>query len=136
MRRSVTVRAPGKVNLELKVGPRRPDGYHELATVYMAVGLHDEVTVVPADDWSVVVHGAYADRVPTDGSTLGPGAARPLAEEVGVDEPVTVVIHKEIPVAGGMAGGSADAAGALLACDHLWGLGLPRDDLLETAAEL
>ncbi|HEU5000407.1 MAG TPA: 4-(cytidine 5'-diphospho)-2-C-methyl-D-erythritol kinase [Lapillicoccus sp.] len=135
-RRSVTVRAPGKVNLELKVGPRRLDGYHELATVFMAVGLHDEVTVVPADDWSVAVHGPYADRVPTDGSNLALRAARTLAEQVGVDEPVAVVIHKEIPVAGGMAGGSADAAGALLACDHLWGLGLPRDDLLETAAGL
>jgi 4-diphosphocytidyl-2-C-methyl-D-erythritol kinase len=135
-RRSVTVRAPGKVNLELKVGPRRPDGFHELATVFMAVGLHDEVTVVPADDWSVVVHGPYASRVPTDASNLALRAARMLAAQVGVDEPVTVVIHKEIPVSGGMAGGSADAAGTLLACDHLWGLGLPRDDLLETAAEL
>ena len=135
-RRSVTVRAPAKVNLELKVGPLRGDGYHELATVYIAVGLHDEFTVVPSDDWSVVVHGPYADHVPTDGSNLALRAARTLAEQVGVDEPVSVVIHKEIPVAGGMAGGSADAAGALLACDHLWGLGLPRDDLLETAADL
>jgi 4-diphosphocytidyl-2-C-methyl-D-erythritol kinase len=102
----------------------------------MAVGLHDEVTVVPSDEWSVVVHGPYADHVPTDGSNLALRAARSLAEQVGVDEPVSVVIYKEIPVAGGMAGGSADAAGALLACDHLWGLGLRRDDLLETAADL
>jgi 4-diphosphocytidyl-2-C-methyl-D-erythritol kinase len=135
-RRSVTVRVPAKVNLELKVGPRRPDGYHELATVYMAIGLHDEVTVVPADEWSVVASGPYADRVPTDDGNLALKAAHALAGQVGMDEPVSVVIHKEIPVAGGMAGGSADAAGALLACDHLWGLGLPRDDLLDTAATL
>jgi 4-diphosphocytidyl-2-C-methyl-D-erythritol kinase len=135
-RRSVTVRVPAKVNLELKVGPRRPDGYHELSTVYMAVGLHDEVTVVPSDDWSVLVSGPYADRVPRDESNLALRAARALGTQVGVDDPVSVLIHKEIPVAAGLAGGSADAAGALLACDHLWGLGLPRDDLLETAAEL
>ena len=72
----MTVRAPAKVNLELKVGPRRSDGFHELATVYMAVGLHDEVTVVPADDWSVVVHGPYADRVPTDASNRAYSPAR------------------------------------------------------------
>lgn len=132
----MTVRVPAKVNLELKVGPRRSDGFHELATVYMAVGLHDEVTVEPSDDWSVLVTGPYADRVPTDDSNLALRAARALGSQVGVDEPVSVVIHKEIPVSGGMAGGSADAAGALLACHHLWGLGLPRDDLLETAATL
>jgi 4-diphosphocytidyl-2-C-methyl-D-erythritol kinase len=132
----VTVRVPAKVNLELKVGPRRRDGYHELATVYMAVGLHDEVTVVPSDDWSVLVTGPYAARVPKDGTNLALRAARALGSKAGVDDPVSVVIHKEIPVAGGMAGGSADAAGALLGCDHLWGLGLPRDDLLETAGEL
>jgi 4-diphosphocytidyl-2-C-methyl-D-erythritol kinase len=135
-RRSVTVRVPAKVNLELKVGPRRADGYHELSTVYMAVGLHDEVTVVPSDDWSVLVSGPYAGRVPRDDSNLALRAARALGAQVGVDDPVSVLIHKEIPVAAGMAGGSADAAGALLACDHLWGLGLPRDDLLETAADL
>ncbi len=132
----MTVRVPAKVNLELKVGPRRRDGYHELSTVYMAVGLHDEVTVVPSDDWSVLVTGPYADRVPRDETNLALRAARALGAQVGIDDPVSVLIHKEIPVAGGMAGGSADAAGALLACDHLWGLGLPRDDLLETAADL
>jgi len=132
----VTVRVPAKVNLELKVGPRRRDGFHELSTVYMAVGLHDEVTVVPSDDWSVLVTGPYADRVPRDETNLALRAARALGAQVGVADPVSVLIHKEIPVAGGMAGGSADAAGALLACDHLWGLGLPRDDLLETAADL
>jgi 4-diphosphocytidyl-2-C-methyl-D-erythritol kinase len=135
-RRSVTVRVPAKVNLELKVGPRRSDGYHELSTVYMAVGLHDEVTVVPSDDWSVLVSGPYADRVPRDDSNLALRAARALGAQVGIGDPVSVLIHKEIPVAAGLAGGSADAAGALLACDHLWGLGLPRDDLLETAADL
>lgn len=135
-RRSATVRAPAKVNLELKVGPRRPDGLHDLATVYMALGLHDEVTVIPADEWSVSVTGPYAARVPTDESNLALRAARLLATVTSVDEPVAVHIHKEIPVAGGMAGGSADAAAALLACDHLWSVGMSRDELLEIAAEL
>ncbi len=130
------MRAPAKVNLELKVGPRRPDGFHDLATVYMALGLHDEVTVIPADEWSVSVTGPYAPRVPTDESNLALRAARLLASGASMDEPVAVHIHKEIPVAGGMAGGSADAAAALLACDHLWAVGMSRDELLEIAAEL
>jgi 4-diphosphocytidyl-2-C-methyl-D-erythritol kinase len=133
---SVTVRAPAKVNLELHVGPRRGDGFHALSTVYMAVGLYDEVTVAPADDWEVTVSGPCADHVPTDGTNLALLAAKALAAEVSSAEPVSLRIHKEIPVAGGMAGGSADAAAALLACDHLWGAETTRDDLLELGASL
>lgn len=133
---SVTVRVPAKVNLELRVGPRRDDGFHELSTVYMAVGLHDEVSVAPSDEWQVSVTGPYAAGVPVDDTNLALRAARTLAEEVGVDEPVAVRIHKDIPVAGGMAGGSADAAAALLACDHLWASGMARDELASLAAGL
>lgn len=134
--RSVTVRVPAKVNLELRVGPRRRDGYHDLATVFMAIGLHDEVSVAVGDEWQVEVVGPYAPLVPTDASNLALRAAKIIAERGAVRQPASLRIHKEIPVAGGMAGGSADAAAALLACDHLWGLGLDRDELSQMAATL
>jgi 4-diphosphocytidyl-2-C-methyl-D-erythritol kinase len=135
--RTVTVRAPAKVNLELRVGPPRPDGYHQLSTVFMAVGLYDEVSVTAYDDWYVSVTGPYAGLVPTGADNLAVRAARLLADRAAIDhEPLAVRIVKEIPVAGGMAGGSADAAAALLACDHLWGLRMDRDSLVEAAAEL
>ncbi|GAA1137778.1 4-(cytidine 5'-diphospho)-2-C-methyl-D-erythritol kinase [Ornithinicoccus hortensis] len=132
----VTARVPGKINLQLVVGPLREDGYHELATVFHAVGLYDHVIVTPSDDWSVRVGGRHADRVPQDGSNLALRAARLLAEESGGQQPVSITIDKQIPVAAGMAGGSADAAGALVACDALWGLGLSRDELAVLAARL
>lgn len=133
---AVTARVPAKVNLELVVGPVRPDGFHHLATVFQAVALHDDVTVEAADEWGVTVNGPYADLVPTDGTNLAMKAARLLAAEAGVDTPVHITIDKDIPVAGGMAGGSADAAGALLACDALWDFYSPRAKLEELAARL
>jgi len=118
------------------VGPRRPDGFHHLATVFQAVGLHDDVRVEPADDWGITVNGPYADLVPADDTNLAMRAARLLASEAGLDMPVHITIDKDIPVAGGMAGGSADAAGALVACDALWGLGSSRAALEDLGAEL
>jgi 4-diphosphocytidyl-2-C-methyl-D-erythritol kinase len=132
----VTARVPAKVNLELMVGPPRTDGFHHLATVFQAVGLYDDVSVESADDWGVTVTGPYADQVPTDDSNLAIRAARLLASETGIDLPVHITIDKDIPVAGGMAGGSADAAGALVACDALWGLGSSKAGLEELGAEL
>lgn len=139
----VTVRVPGKINLELSVGPRRADGYHELATVYQAVSVYDLVTVQPADDWSVTVTGPYTDRVPAGADNLALRAARLLAERAMAlagrrarTGPVSIVIHKSIPVAAGMAGGSADAAGALLACADVWDLDVLRDDLEPIAAAI
>ncbi|HET8600418.1 MAG TPA: 4-(cytidine 5'-diphospho)-2-C-methyl-D-erythritol kinase [Segeticoccus sp.] len=134
--RSVTVRAPAKLNLELTVGPRRPDGYHDLATVFHAVGLHDEVTVEPADDWEVVVTGPYAELVPCGADNLAMRAAHLIAEQATSSGPARITIDKEIPVAGGMAGGSADGAATLLACDLLWEVGLSRGELEELAADL
>lgn len=133
---SVTARAPAKVNLELMVGPQEPDGFHHLATVFQAVGLHDDVRVEPADDWGVTVNGPYADLVPADGTNLALRAARLLAGAAGIEVPVHITIEKDIPVAAGMAGGSADAAGALLACDALWGVWTSRTVLEDLAAEL
>lgn len=131
---AVTVRAPAKVNLELFVGPLREDGYHALSTVYQAVGIHDEVTVTPAEEWGCSVTGRDAERVPTGEGNLALQAVRALAEHTGGKDPVHVSIRKEIPVAGGMAGGSADAAAALLAGDALWETDLPREELDELAA--
>lgn len=133
---SATARVPAKINLELLVGPRREDGYHSLATVYHAVSLFDEVTVSAADEWGVSLEGPHAQGVPADPTNLALRAARRLASAAGVEEPVHLRIRKEIPVAGGMAGGSADAAAALVACDHLWGLASGRDELAEIAGEL
>lgn len=133
---AVTARAPAKINLELGVGPLRPDGYHVLSTVYQAVGLHDDVTVATADEWGCTVHGRDSDKVPTDDSNLALVAARRMAAMAETDDAVHVTIHKEIPVAGGMAGGSADAAATLVACEALWSMGLEREELDAVAADL
>lgn len=133
---SVTVRVPAKVNLELIVGPPREDGYHPLSTVFHAVTLFDEVTVAHAPEWGVTVSGPQSLGVPVDRSNLATRAARMLATAGDVDEPVHISIRKDIPVAGGMAGGSADAAATLVACDALWGLAMTRPELEEIAAEL
>lgn len=134
--RAVRVRAPGKVNLSLRVGPRARDGYHPVSTVFQAVSLYEEVVATPADVFGVSASGPQAEAVPTDETNLALRAARAVAERAGVDDAVHLHLVKGVPVAGGMAGGSADAAAALVACDALWGTGLSRDDLLELAAEL
>lgn len=131
----VTVRVPAKVNLELLVGPRRADGYHALSTVFQAVSLYDDVTVAVAPEWGVSVSGPLADGVPEDGDNLAMRAARLVETHFDV-EPVHIAIRKGIPVAGGMAGGSADAAATLVALDHLWDLDLDREELEELGSEL
>ncbi|GHJ39660.1 4-(cytidine 5'-diphospho)-2-C-methyl-D-erythritol kinase [Streptomyces sp. TS71-3] len=133
---TVTVRVPAKVNAQLAVGPARPDGFHDLANVFLAVGLYDEITVEPAAELRITCSGPGADQVPLDRSNLAARAAIALAEWTGRSPDVHIHIAKDIPVAGGMAGGSADGAGALLACDTLWGTGAGRAELLELAAGL
>ena len=133
---SVTVRVPAKVNVQLAVGAARPDGFHDLANVFLAVGLYDEVTVTPADELRVTCAGPDADQVPLDRTNLAARAAVALAERYGREPAVHIHIAKDIPVAGGMAGGSADGAGALVACDALWGTGASRAELLDICAEL
>ncbi|MCM1945317.1 4-(cytidine 5'-diphospho)-2-C-methyl-D-erythritol kinase [Streptomyces sp. G2] len=132
----VTVRVPAKVNVQLAVGPARPDGFHDLANVFLAVSLYDEVTATPADALTITCEGPDADRVPLDRTNLAARAAELLAARHGLSPDVHLHIRKAIPVAGGMAGGSADGAAALLACDALWGLDSPREALLEICAEL
>jgi 4-diphosphocytidyl-2-C-methyl-D-erythritol kinase len=136
----VRVRAPAKINLALCVGPSRRDGYHPLATVYQAVSLYDEVHAAWAepDEFAVTVSGEGADLVPTDETNLALRAARLLAHNYGQGGPLGALlsIKKAIPVAGGLAGGSADAAAALLACAVLWDLDVGSDELSPLAAEL
>ena len=139
--RAVTAVAPAKINLHLAVGDAREDGYHELVTVYRAVDLWEEVTVelldgdgAHADE--VTVSGPGAASVPTDRTNLAARAVDLLRAEAGSDAPVAIRIRKGVPVAGGMAGGSADAAAALVATDRLLGLGLGRAALEERAARL
>ncbi|MFD7618927.1 4-(cytidine 5'-diphospho)-2-C-methyl-D-erythritol kinase [Streptomyces sp. NPDC059802] len=133
---SVTVRVPAKVNVQLAVGAPRPDGFHDLANVFLAVGLYDEVTVTPADELRITCSGPDAVQVPLDATNLAARAAIALAERHGIAPDVHIHIAKDIPVAGGMAGGSADGAAALLACDALWSTGATRDELLAICAEL
>ncbi|MDG9719410.1 4-(cytidine 5'-diphospho)-2-C-methyl-D-erythritol kinase [Streptomyces sp. DH24] len=133
---SVTVRVPAKVNVQLAVGAARPDGFHDLANVFLAVGLHDEVTATPAGERRVTCEGPDADQVPLDRTNLAARAAEALAARHGRSPAVHLHITKDIPVAGGMAGGSADGAAALLACDALWGTGASREELLDLCAGL
>jgi 4-diphosphocytidyl-2-C-methyl-D-erythritol kinase len=132
----VTVRVPAKINLHLAVGPVRPDGYHELVTVFQAISLYDELTATPARALTLAIAGEGAEELPADERNLAWRAAQLLATRAGVDAAVHLDISKAIPVAAGLAGGSADAAAALVACDALWGTGLERDELLELAAQL
>ncbi|MFI7410795.1 4-(cytidine 5'-diphospho)-2-C-methyl-D-erythritol kinase [Streptomyces sp. NPDC049627] len=137
MSASVTVRVPAKVNVQLAVGAARPDGFHDLANVFLAVSLYDEVTVTPSPDGlRVTCEGPDADQVPLDRTNLAARAAEALAARYGRTPDVHLHIAKDIPVAGGMAGGSADGAGALLACDALWGTNASRTELLDICAEL
>ncbi len=137
---SVTVRVPAKINLALKVGPRRRDGYHPLATVYHAVSLFDEVTVTRdrPGRFAVTVTGEGAASVPRDDSNLALRAAHLLASSF-TDESIVgarIEIAKAIPVAGGLAGGSADGAAALVACSLLWELDLSPEQLRRVASLL
>jgi 4-diphosphocytidyl-2-C-methyl-D-erythritol kinase len=139
---SVLVSAPAKINLALSVGSARADGFHPLQTVYQAVDLCDEVRATERDDDRVVLtissgpSAAVPVDVPVDERNLAVRAALALREHAGLRRGVSLNLRKVIPVAGGMAGGSTDAAAALVACDALWELGTPRSELLELAADL
>jgi 4-diphosphocytidyl-2-C-methyl-D-erythritol kinase len=139
---SVTVRVPAKINLQLTVGPLRPDGYHGLVTVFHAVSLFDDVTVATAESDSVRVSGEGTGLIPENADNLALRAVRALREAIArraIDAPgagVAVTIAKRIPVAGGMAGGSADAAAALVGCNELWGTGLTQQELCAVGAQV
>ncbi|WP_022886618.1 4-(cytidine 5'-diphospho)-2-C-methyl-D-erythritol kinase [Glaciibacter superstes] len=133
----VRARAPGKINVFLKVGQVMEDGYHDVATAYQAVSLTEDVRAYPADDFSVAFTGTIdTSDLATDGSNLAIKAARALARSAGYRGGVHLEIDKHVPIAGGMGGGSADAAATLLACDALWGLEASKEELLALAAKL
>ena len=145
---SVTARVPAKINLQLAVGQLRADGYHGLVTVFHAISLFDEVTVAAAAADGVTVAGEGADHVPANGDNLALRAVRALREAITLRDGaapdagpdgragVAVSIRKRIPVAGGLAGGSADAAAALVACNALWQAELSQRELCEVAARV
>jgi 4-diphosphocytidyl-2-C-methyl-D-erythritol kinase len=140
---SATARVPAKINLSLGVGPVRKDGFHQLATVYQALDVHDEVRatlIEESDEIEISVHlessSAESSEIPEGKDNLAVRAAHALQEAMGVEMGARLAIRKVIPVAGGMAGGSADAAAALVACNAIWGTGLGRDELSELAADI
>jgi 4-diphosphocytidyl-2-C-methyl-D-erythritol kinase len=138
-RNGVIVRVPGKVNLQLSVGPLESDGYHEVTTVFQAISIYDDVTVKfaePGAGISLTVSGTTANGVPVDASNLAYRAAQMMIDRHDLDSDISIHIKKEIPVAGGMAGGSADAAAVMVAFDALYDLGLSRDGMEKIGAEL
>ncbi len=142
MNHSVTADAPGKINLYFEVGPLQPDGYHDVASVYLALGLRERVTLSPADAWSVAVEGSLSSSqlagVPTGEDNLVVRAAKLVSAlaETQPAHPVHFQIDKSVPVAGGMGGGSADAAAALLAANDLYCSGITTSALMKQAGEL
>ncbi len=134
---SVRVVAPGKINLLLRVGSPRDDGYHPLVSCFHAVDLWETITVTPADEYSVTISGdVNIGEVPLTEDNLVIRATKAVAERLGVDKKVAIHIDKQVPVSGGMGGGSADAAAALIAVDHLWQGGLSQLELLSLASTL
>ena len=137
--KSVTVRVPAKVNLQLSVGPRESDGYHQLVTVFQAISIFDDVTVKIGEQGTGInlsVSGDQIHGVPTDASNLVVKAAELIANKFEIDIDASIDIKKSIPVAGGMAGGSADAAAAIVAIDDLYDLNMTRDEMHEIASQL
>lgn len=137
--KSVTVRVPAKVNLQLSVGPREADGFHNLVTVFQAISIFDDVTVTfspPKSGLSISITGDQRHGVPADDSNLAIKAIALIATEYDLEIDAHVEIKKLIPVAGGMAGGSADAAAAIVAIDYLYSLGMSREEMAEIAAQL
>ena len=128
--RGVTARVPAKVNLQLSVGPLGADGFHEVTTVFQAISLFDDVTVATANKGAgikISITGQTSGGVPADNSNLAVKAAQLMIKNYDLPEDLVIKLKKEIPVAGGMAGGSADAAGVIVGLDSLFELGLSRD---------
>lgn len=133
----VHARAPGKINVFFEVGDVQDDGYHDVASAYQAVSVYEDVWAVPSDGFSIEMTGNVdLTGVPLDASNLAVRAARLLSDELGRGDAAHLIVRKGVPVAGGMGGGSADAAAALVACDALWRSGLASADLHRLGAQL
>jgi 4-diphosphocytidyl-2-C-methyl-D-erythritol kinase len=137
--RGVVVRVPAKINLQLAVGPLGSDGFHEVTTVFQAISLFDDVSIKFAAENSgiaLTLSGATAGGVPVDDENLAVRAAKLMADKFDLPTNLAIHLKKEIPVAGGMAGGSADAAGIIVAMDSLFEIGLSRDEMEAIASQL
>ena len=137
--RGVTARVPAKVNLQLSVGPLGSDGFHEVTTVFQAISLFDDVTVATADSKDgikISITGQTSNGVPVDNSNLAVKAAQLMIENYDLPKDLSIKLKKEIPVAGGMAGGSADAAGVIVGLDSLFELGLSRDEMESVGSKI
>ena len=132
--------AQGKVNLHFQVGDLQPDGYHPVVSLYQALDLEERVGVEKSSSWSIKVVSELPNlsEIPLDESNLVVKAAKALAQSVGIEnpQPMHFEIHKQVPVAGGMAGGSADAAAALVALNEAWCLGLDQAGLMKVGASI
>ena len=137
--RGVTARVPAKVNLQLSVGPLGSDGFHEVTTVFQAISLFDDVTVATTDSndgIKISITGQTSNGVPVDNSNLAVKAAQLMIENYDLPKDLRIKLKKEIPVAGGMAGGSADAAGVIVGLDSLFELGLSRDEMESVGSKI
>jgi len=136
---SVTVRVPAKVNLQLSVGPREADGFHNLVTVFQAISIYDDVTVTKTASGSgitIAITGDHTHGVPADATNLAAKAAALIADEYEFAADIHIEVNKSIPVAGGMAGGSADAAAVIVGLNELFNLEMSREEMLEFGSQL
>jgi 4-diphosphocytidyl-2-C-methyl-D-erythritol kinase len=133
------VRVPAKVNLQLSVGPKEEDGFHGLVSVFQAISIYDDVTITksdPGNGITITVIGDHTHGVPADSTNLAVKAAELIAGEYDIDMDIHIEIKKLIPVAGGMAGGSADAAAVIVGLDSLFKLGMTREETHEFGSKL
>jgi 4-diphosphocytidyl-2-C-methyl-D-erythritol kinase len=133
------VRVPAKVNLQLAVGPREADGYHNLVSVFQAISIYDDVTIskaAPGSGISIAITGDHTHGVPADATNLAVKAAQLIADEYDFAVDIHIEVSKSIPVAGGMAGGSADAAAVIVGLNELFDLEMSRDEMLEFGSQL
>ena len=133
--RNIRVRAHAKINLYLNVVGKREDGYHNLETIFHSIGLHDDVIISKQEAKNITVHCEHPG-VPCDSRNLAYQAAQLLSDAVGGIGGIAIDIHKRIPVAAGLAGGSANAAAVLHGVNELFGLGLTQETLMHFGAQL
>ena len=136
MTNQVSVRVPGKINLQLSVGPLQRDGYHELATVFQSVSLFDELTISETDSDGIEIAAIGKSTIPLGGENLAYKAAELMCNKFDIETGLLIKIKKEIPVAGGMAGGSANAGATIVGIDSLFSLGLKRDEMERIGSEI
>ena len=133
--REIRVRAHAKINLYLDVVGKREDGYHNLETIFHSIGLHDDLIIREQATKDITVRCEHPG-VPRDSRNLAYRAANLLGDVVGGIGGIAIDIHKRIPVAAGLAGGSANAAAVLHGVNELFGLGFTQETLLQFGAEL